>query len=129
MASGEGPSGGSPARFILQPAKLRLGRFVLAKLPPVSFTYAELRAKFVDPARPGGELNLRRLRAGAYIGLLRGASGRAENFFFWNVNRGGDARWLLVSERELPKRLLEVYRVDLADWGGSIEERSLERSV
>lgn len=110
--------------FVLQPCKLREDRFVPQKdeEPLVIKSIQGLLDKFA-PTMYGHRVQLRQLRVGAYVGLIKGSRSRKTvPFLVWNPDRSNRIRWLINQDPEFGDRVLEVYRADTVDWGASVSE-------
>ena len=110
-------------KFVLQPCHVRADRVAPDKSNPVVLhSIHDLVEKF-RPSTPGERLQIRSMRLGAYVGLIRGSqSGNVVPFVLWNRDRSNKIKWLLKKDPKFPTRLVEIYRVEEADWGSKFNE-------
>ena len=114
------------AKFVLQPCHLRDFKFAPIKgTEPTTFDWEELRQKLAPSNERSALHNLRALRIGSYVGLLKDLktpNGRPGNFVLFNLDRSARLDWLLKQQPTFEERLLEVYRVDEVLWDSKVEE-------
>jgi hypothetical protein len=111
------------SKFVLQPCHVREDRFVDTDVAALVFTAEELVRCFA-PKREYVELmKLRAMRPGSFFGRIKGGrTGRPTNFYFFRDDRRNSMRAFLKKDPTLAERVLEVYRVERADWGSKVEE-------
>lgn len=111
------------SRFILSPCKFREDRVVPTGEDPVSLDLRELMARFVPSGNKAELLKLRALRLGSYVGHCKGGrTGREVLFVLASMDRTNKVTWLLKGDPSFPSRVLDLYRVDVLDWGSRVEE-------
>lgn len=128
-------------RFVLQPCKLRRNRLVSIRgADPVTLDWDGLAARFVahvpaaSPERTTVLQGLRRLRVADYVGLVR-PRGEPETsperrlFVYGSPGHDGDASSILRLDEEWPTRLVEVWRVEEADFEVVRSEASAEGAL
>ena len=112
------------ARFILQPYKIRADNFVpLKDGDDQELTWDELAERLAPAGTVEGLMTLRRLEPGAFVGLARHpANGQVGNFLLLNQDRSGRITWLLKKDPTFPERLVEVFRVKVAEWDHQFQD-------
>jgi len=107
------------ARFVLQPCKLRQDRLVPKKnASPIELTWRELCEKLAPSRDVRALKGLYWLQPGSYVGLLRHPRNQKSppvNFVFVGQGRTGVVSGLMAGDPTFVHRLLEVYRVDVAE--------------
>ena len=115
------------ARYVLQPCKVREDQLVPQKdTEPVTFDWPQLCAKFASFKGQGrvALLNLGHLRVSGFLGLIRSAKeGQVTNFILLNQDRTGSIDWLMKKDPTFESRLIEVYRVEVAERDAKLLER------
>ena len=111
------------ASFVLQPCKLRDGRFVPRDSEPMRLDWTGL-TKVVAPSRsPHSYQILLSMQADGYVGVIKGEDdGRLSTFFYMGPMRNGDFRSILKKDETIGDRIDSVYRVDEVKWDGKTEE-------
>lgn len=114
----------SPQMFVLTPCKLREDRIVPVKdTPTLLLDWNGVLAKLAPNRQPSAMTNLRRMDKGSFIGLARdGKTSQVRNFILKNVDRSDKVDWLLAKDPSFPDRLVEVYRVEVANWETTVSE-------
>lgn len=110
-------------KFVLQPCKVREDRFVELEVEPLVLTASELVERFA-PDRDYTELmKLRSMRPGGFLGRIRGGrTGHPVVFVFMRDDRRNSVAQFLKRDPTLMGRVLEVFRVDEANWGSRFIE-------
>lgn len=113
------------ARFVLQPCRLREGKFAPVKgAEPVVFDWPKL----VEVLAPSHELpalkTLRSMQPGAYVGTTKDKTDqrRLRNFVLLNQDRSAKLDWILKKDPTFEERLVTVYRVDEVKWESVVQE-------
>ena len=110
------------ANFVLQPCHLREGKFAPIKgSEPLSLGWKELVTKLAPSRERTSLMNLRAMQAGAYVGLTK-REGKVTNFLLLNQDRSAKLDWVLKKDPSFELRLVEVYRVDEAQWDATVHE-------
>jgi hypothetical protein len=111
------------ASFVLQPCKIRENRLVPTKDEAVTLSWDDFCKRLAPSRSLRAKSNLRRAGTNAFIGLLRNAQTQEPcNFILQNQDRSGSIEWLLKQDPSFSNRLLEVYRVESAEWDIKLEE-------
>lgn len=111
------------ARFILQQCKLRDYSFVPTSDDPLTLTWPELKGKLSPTGSHRSLLNLRRGRIGHYLGLIKDkTSGKPINFLLVNSGHPYQIKLTLKNDPTISERLIEIYRIVLAEWDDSCVE-------
>lgn len=109
--------------LLLTPCKLRNDRIVPVKdVPALRMEWAEIRERLAPSREENALLNLRKLDKGSFVGLLRAKTGEVRNFILKNPDRSDTVDWLLEKDPTFPERLIEVFRVEEANWEASMSE-------
>lgn len=103
-------------RFSLLPCKVRENKFVPSGDEPQDFSWRTLCARFAPARTREAVLPLRQLQMGGFVGLVRGPRG-ISNFVLVNADRSGRFDQGLIKDKEFAHRVVEVFRVERADWG------------
>lgn len=103
-------------RFALLPCKVRENRFVPAEDTVVEFSWKTLCAKFAPTRTREAVVPLRQLQMGGFVGLVRGPRG-VSNFVLVNADRSGRFDQGIIKDKDFASRVVEVFRVERADWG------------
>ncbi len=113
------------ARYVLQPCKLREDQLVPQKgVGTVEYDWNKLQETFAPSKSRTALLNISNLRVGQYVGLVRRAdASEVTNFTLMNQDRTGRVDWLLKKDPSFEKRLVSVYKVEVAERDARIEER------
>ena len=114
----------APPAFVLTPCKLRNDRIVPQKgAPVVSLDWKGLVLKLAASRQAGALANLRHMDKGSFVGLAREQrTGLVRNFILKNPDRSDRVDWLLERDPTFADRLVEVYRVENANWDTSVVE-------
>lgn len=112
------------AKFILTKCKLREGWLVPKKGEmPVQVDWQGLCEKLAPSNSPQAKRALRMgIGVNSFVGLLRQPSGQVTNFVIRNINLSGDVRSIVQRDPNFPARLVDAYRIDLADWDDAVLE-------
>jgi hypothetical protein len=110
-------------RVVLRPCKIWQDRVVPTDSPDVEFSWRALLAKFAPIPSKNASLAMRSLQQGSYVGLVRREGEVRPSFFvFMNADRSNRLGTGLIKDTDFPNRVVEVYRVEKADWGTSVVE-------
>ena len=109
--------------IVLTPCKLRLDRIVPQKgAESLVLDWRETVKRLAVSGQPTALANLRRMDRGSFVGLARDARGQIRNFVLKNPDRSDKVDWLLARDPSFPDRLVEVYRVEAAQWESTFTE-------
>lgn len=113
-----------PARFVIQPCKLREDRLTPVKgSEPLTLSWKELAKKLAPSANAQALRTLYYVQTGAYVGLLKHpATGQPVNFCFVAQDRSGNVAEVLRRDPSFAHRLIEVFLVKEADRGVRLSE-------
>ncbi len=107
--------------FVLQPCRIRQGQFVPTKDEALTVNWTELVKKFSPQRLRNAVLCLRHLRMGGFVGLAKSVQGPAV-FYYSNLNRNGKISTDLVKDDKWSEKIIEVYRVEKAQWATKVIE-------
>lgn len=112
------------ARFVLQLCRLRSQTLVPRRDEnPLDLDWDGLVARLAPAKTQQAMMTLRRLQVGAFVGLSRHPStDQVGNFLLINPDRSGRLGWLLAQDRSFSNRLIEVFRVQEAEWDHKFED-------
>lgn len=124
------------SRFILQPTRVLLTSFVTSKAgEPLELTFKELCAKLVPDRSPRERAKLASLRRGMFIGrsIHRNADQNAKVvssgiFLLENPGQSGEFGRVLRADPSFEHRILECYKILLAEYDGRIIEDGYQRA-
>jgi len=107
-------------KFVFKSCRVREDR-VISEGDEAVFDIPSLLKKFAPERARRDLIQLRALRVGQYIGIVRGSqSGKPITFFLWNNDRTNRIAWVLKKDPTFPERLIEIYRVEHVDWGSRV---------
>lgn len=119
------------SRFVLKPCRVLQTHLSPTKAEPESLTFEEVFAKFVPAGDSRQALNLRFLKPGAFIGLVKSSSqpNKIVNFILHNLDNSGNIDFVLKSDPSFESRLICAYRVDEAQFDSKITESVTEQVI
>ena len=113
------------AKFVMLPCKVREDRIVPQKgAAPVEMTGLQVIERFLlDVRQPADLYAFRSLAPESFIGLATSAlNGRPVRFYIRNTDLSGDISWVLKRSPTFADRLLEVWKIDQAEWDSKVLE-------
>lgn len=110
--------------FTLLPCRHRGGKFVARReSEPVELELQALVEKFgINPSLPRDMQKICMLQPNAYVGTTRTSKGGRNSFVLRNHDRSSNFAWVHKQDPTFEGRIVEVYRVDRAEWDSSLTE-------
>lgn len=109
------------AKFVLQPCKVLATSFVPLNEGAIECDFKTLMDLVAVREDPAHLAKIKALKIGSFIGKSQVTKGMV-NFLLINRNNGPSFEWIDDKDPTFKSRVLSVYRVELAQWGGSAVE-------
>lgn len=113
------------AKIVLMECKLRETRFVPKKgTTPIEVTPSDLVARFrLNPKNNQTQIAiLRMLHANCFVGLVKSETTGQPVVFYCDSVMGRDLSGVLKKNQAFESRLIEVWRVESAQWDSKFDE-------